>query len=151
MKTAPIAAALLLLSACGGGGGGTPEPLPDLNPAMGGTWTGTSTVTATGTPPTSVPGALEVAVAGRNATISRVCPDGSGAIVATGSANAAAWTGSLSCPPVSVSACASVVATLTSAHGSLSADGLALTVRALGSASGCGFTLPVQLDFVGAK
>jgi hypothetical protein len=52
---------------------------------------------------------------------------------------------------MTVSVCTTVVPTLTSATGSLSADGLTLTVRALGSASGCGFSSNVTVTFVGAK
>lgn len=149
MRIALVTASLLLLSACGGGG--SPEPVTDLDPAMGGTWIGTSTVTATGQSPQTAPGTLEVAVAGRNATITKVCPDGTGTMVATGSGHAAAWTGTLTCPPVAVSLCPNVVVTLTSANGSLSADGLTLTVVATGRASACGLTPGVTLGFMGGK
>lgn len=92
-----------------------------------------------------------MAVAGRTATISKVCPDGTGSVAATGSDRGAAWGGSLACPAVAVGPCPSVVATLTSATGTLSADGLTLTVDALGSATGCFTTLGVTMRFVGAK
>lgn len=73
-----------------------------------------------------------MAVAGRTATISKVCPDGTGSVAATGSDRGAAWGGSLACPAVAVGPCPSVVATLT-------------------SATGCFTTLGVTMRFVGAK
>jgi hypothetical protein len=148
-KTTLTLAAVALLSACGGGS--SPEPVSDLNPAMSGTWNGTYTVTATGQALQTAPGTLEVAVAGRTATITKVCPDGSGTLVATGSGNNAAWAGTLACPPVAVSLCPTVVVTLTSANGSLSADGQTMTVVAHGRASACGLNPDVTLGFMGGK
>jgi hypothetical protein len=155
-KTTLALTAVALLSACGGGGGGgggeaPVVPAADLDPRLAGAWPGTLTVTPRGYASSSAPGTLEVAVAGRSATISKVCPDGSGSLVATGSDRAAAWSGSLACPPVAVGPCPSVVATLTSATGTLSADGLTLTVDALGTATGCFTTLGLTMSFVGAK
>jgi hypothetical protein len=135
------------LSACGGGS----DPLPDLNPAMGGTWTGNTVVSIPGFPGSSSPSQLQLEVAGTTATISRVCPDGAGVIVASGSGNAAAWTGTLACPPVATAQCAAVTSTLKSANGTLSADGVNLTAVATGTATGCGLTVGATLTFTGTK
>lgn len=150
MKTIPLViAAALAISGCGGGS--STEPLPDLNPALSGTWNGNTLVSVPGFPSSSYPSQLVIAASGRTATITKVCPDGTGTVVASGSGNTAAWSGSLACPPVAVSGCPSVTATLTSASGSLSADATTLTVRAAGTASGCSFTSNVTLGFVGTK
>jgi hypothetical protein len=153
MKTTPlIIAAARALAGCGGGSGGAgTEPPADLNPAFSGTWNGNTLVSVPGFPSSSYPSQLVVDSSGKTATITKVCPDGSGTVAATGSGNAVAWTGSLTCPPVAISACPAVTATLTSASGSLSTDATSLTARALGTASGCSFTTSVALTFVGTK
>lgn len=154
-KTILALTASAFLSACGGGGDGAPPPAAppatDLDTRMAGTWPGTLTITPQGFAATNTLASLDVVVAGRTATISRVCPDGTGTVNATGSDRAASWTGSLACPPVAVGPCPSVVATLTSATGTLSADGLSLTVDALGSGTGCFTTLGFTMRFTGAK
>lgn len=148
MRTTPLVmAAALALTGCGGG----PEPQPELNPALGGTWTGNTLVSVPGIAASSYPSLLEIAVTGNTATISRLCPDGSGTVAASGSGNAAAWTGRLTCPPVAIPQCASVTAILSSASGSLSADGATLTALAGGTGSGCGYNLNVTLTFVGTR
>jgi hypothetical protein len=144
-----IIAAALALAGCGSST--TTEPLTDLNPAFGGTWNGNTLVSAQGLPSSSFPSQLVIVASGRTATITKVCPGGTGTVVASGSGNSAAWTGSLACPPVQVSACPAVTATLTSANGSLSADATTLTVQAAGTASGCSATSAVTLSFVGTK
>lgn len=150
MKTNPlIIAAALALAGCGGSS--STEPLTDLNPAFSGTWNGNTLVTVPGFSTSSYASQLVIAASGRTATITKVCPDGTGTVVASGSGNTAAWSGSLACPPVPVSGCPLVTATLTSANGSLSADATTLTVQAAGTASGCSFTSNVTLGFVGTK
>jgi hypothetical protein len=141
-----VMAVAVALAGCGG----TQAPPGDLDPALGGTWSGNTLVAVTGYTST-YPSQLVVETSGRTATISRICPDGSGAVVATGSGGAASWSGSLTCPPVAVSVCPAVTATLTSASGSLSADGTTLTALARGTASGCALTSAVALTFVGTR
>jgi hypothetical protein len=154
-KTTLALTAVALLTACGGsGGGGEPAALPqaDLDARLGGTWPGTLTITPQGYAASNALASLDVVVTGRTATLSRLCPDGTGSVAATGSDRSAAWSGSLVCPPVAVAGlCASVVATLSSATGTLSADGLTLTVDALGSGAGCSTRLGFTMRFVGAK
>jgi uncharacterized protein YceK len=145
-----IIAAALALAGCGGSST-TTEPLTDLNPAFSGTWNGNTLVSVPGFPSSSFASQLVIVASGRTATITKLCPDGTGTLVASGSGSAAAWTGSLACPPVAVSGCSSVTASLTSANGSLSADATTLTVQAAGTASGCSFTSAVTLGFVGTK
>jgi hypothetical protein len=149
MRTAALVSMVTVaaLSACGGGS----EPLPDLNPALGGTWTGNTVVSIPGFPSSTYASQLELVVTGTTATISKVCPDGFGAVTATGSGNAAAWTGTLACPPVATAQCAAVTSTLKSANGTLSADGLTLTAVATGTAAGCGLTVGATLTFTGTK
>lgn len=144
-----IIAAALALAGCGGSS--STEPLTDLNPALSGTWNGNTLVSVPSFPTSSYPSQLVIAASGRTATITRVCPDGTGTVVASGSGNTAAWSGSLACPPVTVSTCTTVIPTLTSANGSLSADATTLTVQAAGTVSGCFFTSNVTLVFVGTK
>jgi hypothetical protein len=156
-KTTLALTAVAILSACGGGGDGvTPPPAApaaDLDARLTGTWPGTLTITPpAGIAPSSAPATLQVTVVGRTATISQVCPSGTGTVAATGSDRSAAWSGSLVCPAVALPGlCASVVATLSSATGTLSADGLTLTVDAAGSGTGCFTTLNFTMRFVGAK
>jgi hypothetical protein len=154
MRTTTLAlTAVAMLSACGAGGGDPPvaPPATNLDARLGGTWPGTLTITPQGYAASNALASLDVVVAGRTATISKICPDGTGTLAATGSDRAAAWSGSLACPPVAVGPCPSVVATLTSATGTLSADGLTLTVDALGSGTGCFTTLGFTMRFAGAK
>jgi hypothetical protein len=147
-----IIVAAVALAACGGSSNSSSTgPLPDLDPAFGGTWNGMVTVTVPGVAPSSAPGQLMVATSGKTATITQVCPDGSGTVLATGSGDAAAWSGSLTCPPVAVSVCPAVTATLTSASATLGAGASTLTVLASGSASGCSYTSDVTLGFVGTR
>jgi hypothetical protein len=151
MKMTPwIVAAAVAIAGCGGGS--TPEPATDLNPAFGGTWNGNTLLSVPNYPSSSIPGQRVVSASGRTATITRVCPDGTGTVVAAGSGHSVDWKGSLACPPVPVgNLCAAVTATLTSASGLLSADGTTLTVEAAGTASGCSLSSPVTLGFVGSK
>jgi hypothetical protein len=151
MKTTPwIVAAAVAIAGCGGSSS-TTEPPTDLNPAFTGTWNGNTLVSVPSYPSSSIPGQLVVTASGRTATITRVCPDGTDTVMATGSGHSVAWTGSLACPPVPVSLCPAVTATLTMASGLLSADGTTLTVEAAGTASGCSLSSPVTLGFVGTK
>ena len=150
-QTILIIAAALALSACGGGGGAEAPPAGDLNPAFGGTWTGNTVVTVPTFPSTTMPGTLDVVVSGRSATITRLCPDGSGSVVATGGGDTASWSGTLVCQPIPVGACPSVTATLTSATGTLGAGGTKLTVNGVGTVSGCAASLGATLVFTGAK
>ena len=138
----------LTLAACGG----SDSPTPSLNSAFSGMWTGTTTLTAQGYTPLHYNGYMTVSASGQTATVTRICYDNSGAINASGSGNVAAWTGSLTCPPVSITGlCGSVAFTWTSAAASLSADGATLTAQASGTGTGCGSTLPPTMSFVAMK
>ena len=136
---------LVLIAAaagCGGSSGG------NLDPALGGTWSGTATLTLAGGSPQQFSGDLTLAVSGQNATVN-VCLDGSGPITMHGSGQSASWQGSMACAPVQFTGCAAVTLTFQSA--SVSLNGSTLTVQSGGSLSGCGTTLGFTLGLSGTK
>jgi hypothetical protein len=148
LKTPIWTLAAILFAAilgCSSGRSGSPT----LNPAFGKTWTGTTTIRALGLTPTSYAGQLTVAVSGDSATVTKVCPDGSGAVSSTGSGNTINWTGNLACPPIAVQTCSAVTFTYSSATLTLSADGSTLTAEASGQLSGCGGSTSITASFVG--
>jgi hypothetical protein len=136
----------IVLAACTGY-----EGPPELSPAMSGTWSGTTTVTVPGLVPVTYLAQVLVGVSGSRATISGICLDGSGALVASGSGHAAAWDGSLSCAPFSLSGCPAMTPTFSSATGVLSADGSWLTAQGSGTAAGCAPASTVTFHFVGTR
>lgn len=143
MRHGPMLACLALC-ACGSSNGN------GLNAAFGKTWTGTTTYTISGQTPITGHGSLTITVSGNTATLTDVCPDGTGSVSTTGSGNSASWTGTLTCPPVQEAAGCSLTLTFTSATLSLSADGKTLNVQAAGTASGCNLNnTPVAITFVG--
>jgi hypothetical protein len=138
---------MLSLAACGGG-----DSAAGLNPAFAGTWNGTTTVTIPGYQPLTYPGQLIISLNGSSAVVSRVCPDGSGSLTMSGSGSAAAWTGTVVCPPMAVTCSGTSTTlsiTLTSAAGSLSADTTTLTAQGSGTATVCGGATTVTFSFVG--
>ncbi len=144
----PLFTAFLLAAlACGGGGGSSSG---SLDPAFAGTWSGTVTLSVSGSPSTSSASQLVVAVSGQSATISEVCPEGNGSVTAQGSGDSATWNGNVSCLAIPITGvCASVIITYTSATATLSNG--TLTVQATGKAAGCGASSPVQVSFSGTK
>jgi hypothetical protein len=151
LRLLAAAAAALILAACGDdGGAAAPAPATPLNPAFSGTWTGTTTVSSPGVAPFSYSSSVVIAVSGQTATVSAICPDGSGSISAQGSGDSAAWQGSFTCPPIALDTCPAVTLTYQNASMTLNANGT-LTASGSGIASGCAITLPVTLTFNGAK
>jgi hypothetical protein len=130
-------------AACGGSSGGP------LDPAMGGTWSGTATLTLQGGSPQTFPGDLTLTVSGQDATMASVCLDGSGSVTMHGSGESASWQGSLVCPPVVFTGCSAVTLTFQSVNVAL--NGSTLTAQGAGSASGCGTTLGFTLGLTGTK
>jgi hypothetical protein len=138
-----IALALVFgVAACGGSGGG-------LDAAMAGTWNGTASVTMAGLQPLSYQGQLIVAVSGDTATVRQVCSNGSGSISASGTGSTAQWHGTLSCPPVAFSDCASVTFTFNS--GNMSLTNGALVAQGAATGAGCGVTRAASFSFTGTK
>jgi hypothetical protein len=142
---------VLAVSACGGSD--TPAASLDpgsLNPAFGKTWSGTITATATmpGSTPVSHGWQMITAVSGANATVSRICADGSGTVTMSGSWNSASWTGSWVCPVMPFDSCAAFPFKWTSASVVLGSDNATLTAEASGSGTGCGAS-SVTFKFVG--
>jgi hypothetical protein len=131
--------AVLVLCACGSS---------PLNSAFGKAWLGTSTVTIPGQAPVSFTSQLNITVSGDNATLTNLCPDGSGSLTATGSGNSAAWSGSVSCF-IPGNGC-TLTLTYKSTALSLSSDNRTLTSDASGTASGCGLNTTFTVHFVGA-
>jgi hypothetical protein len=143
----------LAVSACGGSD--TPAASLDpgsLNPAFAKSWNGTITATATmpGSTPVSHGWQMIIAVSGANATVSRICADGSGTVTMSGSGNSASWTGSWVCPVMPFDSCAAFVFKWTSASVVLSSDNATLTAEGSGSGggTGCGAS-SVTFKFVG--
>jgi hypothetical protein len=150
----PLAAAALLLASCGDddddGSAAPPPAAAPLDPAFSGTWTGTTTVSSTAVDPLSFPSALVIAASGQTATVSAICPDGSGSVVAQGSGRSAQWQGSTACPPLETDVCSAVTLTFQNATLTLNEDGT-LTTNAAGIATGCAITVPVTFTFDGTK
>jgi len=144
-------AAALVLAACGDDdGAAAPAPATPLNPAFSGTWTGTTTISAPGFAPLYYSSLLVIAVSGQTATVSAICPDGSGSISAQGSGDSAEWQGSFTCPPVALGTCPAITVTYQNASMTLNSNGT-LTANGSGVASGCGFYSAVTLTFNGTK
>lgn len=129
----------IVLAACGGG----------LNPGMSGTWNGTDRLSV-GSSVQNFPGQVVVSVAGANAEVREVCLDGSGTITAEGSGYDATWNGTLACPPVVFTNCASVTLTYNQGSLTLYSDG-SLTVEGSGQATGCGINEAFSATFHGTK
>jgi hypothetical protein len=91
---------------------------------------------------------LYISVSGETASVSGVCPDGSGPMAVTGSATSASFSGSLTCPSVPVTGCDGVVITYTDANLALIGP-TALKFIATGTAVGCGLTASVSSTFSG--
>jgi hypothetical protein len=148
-----LAAVLLFTLACGGSNEGSKQT---LNPAMGKTWTGTTTVSIVGlaTQPAPYAGQFTVAVNGNTATATDVCPNGGGSIVATANGSngpgAALWSGSMACPgiPQTGSNC-SLVLTYTAAELILSTDFHTLNAVGSGTVTGCGMNTTFTISFTG--
>ena len=130
-------------AACGGSSGG------NLDAAMGGTWSGTATLTLQGASPQTFAGDLTLTVSGQDATMASVCLDGSGSVTMHGSGRSASWQGSLVCPPVQFTSCSAVTMTFQSVNVTL--NGSTLTAQGAGSASGCTTTLGFTLGLTGTK
>jgi hypothetical protein len=144
MKTS---SALILATAlaCGGGGSGNQV----IDPAMAGTWTGTTTLTVSGYQPQTSNGELQIAVSGQDATFTQVCPGGTGSITGHGSGRSVSWQGSYVCPPANILGCPTVVLTLQSASATL--NGSTLSAQGSGNGSGCGVNASYTVAFTGTK
>jgi hypothetical protein len=138
-----LAFLIVAAAACGGSSGG------NLDPALGGTWSGTATLTLQGGSPQMFPGDLTLTVSGQDATMAGVCLDGSGPVTMHGSGEAASWQGNLICPAVQFTGCSAVTLTFQSVNVAL--NGSTLTAQSAGSASGCGTTLGFTLGLSGTK
>jgi hypothetical protein len=92
--------------------------------------------------------ALYITVSGETASISGVCPDGSGNLPVGGSGTSAVFSGSVTCPSVAISGCDGVVVTYTQANLALIGPA-SLKLIATGSAAGCGLTGTVDSTFTG--
>jgi hypothetical protein len=149
-------AVLIAVAGCGGGGSNS------LNPAMAGTWPGTTTVTLQGASPFIYSSLLTVSVSGSQGTVSGICYDGSGSMSASGSGDTLLWSGSSTCPPVKFFGCLAVTVTFQSAniHVSSHPYDAGHTLTAQGSAdvsttgppgSGCGSSEAATFSFTGNR
>lgn len=144
MRTAIILGAMLV--ACGGSqeNGGA-----KIDPALAGTWNGTTTVTIAGLQPSSFASSVTISVAGSTATVENVCPHGPSSLTASGSGESIAWAGAYVCPDASFVDCARVTFTLLS--GSLTLGGGALSGSANATGAGCGVSRAATFAFQGTK
>ena len=103
---------LVSVAACGSSTG-------TIDPGMGGTWVGTSTVAIAGqAAPTTFTGQqVVVSVDGGTAQVAGICPSGgslsSGTVTATGNEDTASWSASVACPAVTIGSSPSVTITYT--------------------------------------
>ncbi len=143
------AAAALALAACGGSSNN--DTKNKLDGAMAGTWSGTATLTIEGVPtPSSFPGALDVAVSGDQATVSKLCLDAaSGSVVAKGNGSTASWSGTQACPAVDFQDCTGVVMTFKTVN--LALAGTTLTANGTGTAEGCSLSKGFTVTLTGTK
>lgn len=131
------------LAACGGSSGS------NLDPALGGTWTGIGTLTLSGGSPQQFDATLTLAVSGQDLTMQRVCLDGSGSVTLHGSGDSASWQGSFPCPPIAFTNCSAV--TLTFQSTSVSLSGGTLSANGAGTAAGCGASTGFTVAMTGRK
>lgn len=148
-KAALVVVSILALaaSACGGS---APAPAASLNPALAGTWSGTTRLTL-GSSTFSESSTVTVTVSGQQGTLYPVCFDGTGTITATGSGDTASWSGTMPCPAVALGGCSSVVLTFVSAGANYLSLNDWLGASASGSATGCGVTQAATLTFLGSR
>jgi hypothetical protein len=141
MRKRASVAAVALLCACG------PSP---LDTALAGTWSVTSFVAIAGGNMVAYgQGELVIAVSGRTADVTNICPDYSGAMSATGSGDSAAWSGTLNCPATVITGCTSF--TITNVSGTARLLGSVLNVIAAGTGTGCGVTDQVYTAFTSSN
>lgn len=119
-----------------------------LEPRMEGSWWGFSTIARPGQPDADALQTVQVVVAGREARISAVCPNGDGDAVAVGLGESAKWTGSLACEPFQDFEC-QVVLTYNSLALSYSNDSLFLDGAGVGVA--CATETPFTMSFLGGR
>ena len=130
MRKVVLGLVAVSLSACGSSSGSQAP----LNTAFAGTWAGTFAFA--GSISGSPSGQLTITVNGNSMQVGYLCPDGTGTVTASGSDNAASWSGSLVCPPTSgFSNCSAAVLTFSSVAPTLS--GTTLNIPAQGNLSGC--------------
>ncbi len=134
--------------------GGT---LPPLSVGLDGTWGGRAIALfgPSGAPTGSYAydTALLVTVSGTTASLSGVCPDGTGAVTVTGSGTTGSFSAlfpsnNVQCPAIVIADCQTVVFAYRSVQATLTGPS-SLTVTATGSASGCGTTVGVTTTLDG--
>jgi hypothetical protein len=135
---------VVLVCACGGSSA-------PLDPNFAGTWTGNTYVTLQGLNAyPALPSQTTVTVNGNEAT---TVPCGSETDqFASGSGDSASWTGTTSCPPVSLTGqfvCSSVVFTFTQSTATL--NGGTLSIIGTGTADGCSASYALTEIFNGTK
>lgn len=132
----------LSLAACG----------PALDPAMAGTWVGTTSYAFSGLSTIDVSGASVVTTlaGGDELRVLGTCPTGSGFITATGAGGHATWSGNLVCPAVDLLGCSAVTISYSSGTLDLRPGGV-LDIVAHGSGSGCASTRSLLVTFAGTR
>ncbi len=142
-----VALALRPLRGACGGSPTSVASLP-LNPAFAGDW---PTFELNDDWGPLAAWALALTPSGSTLAIQGVCPDGTGAVDATGSSEFAQWGGNVSCAAVQSADCPSHVTTYTSATAALPTAPYQLTLVATGSTLACGVTGPATLEYTAAR
>jgi hypothetical protein len=149
VSAVPVLTAALLatLAACGGNMR-PPDPVPI---EYVGTWEGTAGVAIGDEPSREYAATMMVtAVSVSTATVTGLCPDGSGSVEVGGFDGRLAWEQTTTCPGTWLSGC---IVFFTFTKGTVERDGVGLAIRASGTAervaatSACSGTVPLALDF----
>ncbi len=139
---------LAVLCACGGAASPDGGTANELAAGFAGTWGGPMVTRFAIGGELNLASVVYVTVSGGSASLSGVCPDGSGPMAVSGSGTSASFSGSLACPNVAISGCDDLNITYSQALLSLvSATNLELTVT--GVANGCGLTSEAVSTFSG--
>jgi len=158
LRTNLLACVFLALgAACGASLATDGGPLPPLSVQLAGTWGGTANAvfslrgSNTGAHPFDT--AVFVTVSGTTATLTGLCPDGTGVLTVTGSGTTASGSSvppfsTWQCPAIVIADCQAVVFTYQTVEMTLTGP-TRLRVTATGLASGCGSTYGLATTFDG--
>jgi hypothetical protein len=92
-------------------------------------------------------GPLAIDTSGSNATVSGICPFGSGTVTMVGNGSSASWSGEFVCPPITIRDCAIVALTLTSLGRVTTNSDKTQTATGSGRGTACGTDSAVTFTF----
>lgn len=142
---------LIMILACGCGDLRPPDDVPQ---AFAGDWNGHVVVSLWPEIVREYDASLSVSVAGKVATITGMCPDGTGAVTPFGFDGVLSWSGSVECAPSWIIGCAVRLeytsATVTLADGDLVLHAAGNAHRSPITDMTCAGSDPFTMDFTGA-